>query len=198
MPIGILGSLVLCTVLYIAVSGVLTGILPYTQLGTPKPVATALEAYPDLQWLKLLVEIGAIAGLSSVILVMMIGQTRVFYAMSHDGLIGKMFGRVHPRFHTPYLGTIFVGVVAAALAGFLPLGVLGDLVSMGTLLAFATVCIGVLVLRYTKPDLKRPFRVPFAWVICPAGALACLYLFFRAFQDNWKWMSVWIIVGFVI
>jgi APA family basic amino acid/polyamine antiporter len=198
MPIGILGSLVLCTLLYIAVSGVLTGILPYLQLGTPKPVATALEAYPDLKWLKVLVEIGAIAGLSSVILVMMIGQTRVFYAMSHDGLIGKMFGRVHPRFHTPYLGTIFVGVLAAALAGFLPLGVLGDLVSMGTLLAFATVCIGVLVLRYTKPDLKRPFRVPFAWIICPAGALACLYLFFRAFQDNWKWMSVWIVVGFLI
>lgn len=198
MPIGILGSLLLCTLLYIAVSGVLTGIMPYVQLGTAKPVATALEAYPDLAWLKILVEIGAIAGLSSVILVMMIGQTRVFYSMSHDGLIGKMFGRVHPRFQTPHIGTIFVGVVAAALAGFLPLGVLGDLVSMGTLLAFATVCIGVLVLRYTRPELKRPFRVPLAWIICPAGALACLYLFLRAFQDNWKWMSVWIIAGFLI
>jgi APA family basic amino acid/polyamine antiporter len=172
--------------------------MPYNLLGTAKPVATALEAYPDLAWLKIFVEIGAIAGLSSVILVMMIGQTRVFYAMSHDGLIGKFFGRVHPRFQTPYLGTIFVGALAAILAGLLPLDVLGDLVSMGTLLAFATVCIGVLVLRYTKPDLPRPFRVPFAWVICPAGALACLYLFLRAFRDNWLWMSVWIVIGFVI
>ena len=198
MPIGILGSLVFCTLLYIIVSGVLTGIMPYNLLGTAKPVATALERYPDLAWLKIFVEIGAIAGLSSVILVMMIGQTRVFYAMSHDGLIGKFFGRVHPKFQTPYLGTIFVGALASILAGLLPLDVLGDLVSMGTLLAFATVCIGVLVLRYTRPELPRPFRVPFAWVICPLGALACLYLFFIAFLDNWLWMSVWIIAGFVV
>ena len=198
MPIGILGSLALCTLIYIVVSGVLTGIMPYYQLGTAKPVATALETYPDLTWLKFFVEIGAIAGLSSVILVMMIGQTRVFYAMSHDGLIGKFFGSVHPRFQTPHKGTAFVGVVAALLAGLLPLDVLGDLVSMGTLLAFATVCVGVLVLRYTKPDLPRPFRVPAAWFICPLGALACLYLFFRAFLDNWLWMSIWIVVGFII
>jgi APA family basic amino acid/polyamine antiporter len=198
MPIGILGSLALCTLLYIIVSGVLTGIMPYQLLGTAKPVATALEAYPDLTWLKLFVEIGAIAGLSSVILVMMIGQTRVFYAMSRDGLIGKFFGKVHPKFQTPYLGTVFVGALAAVLAGLLPLDVLGDLVSMGTLLAFATVCIGVLVLRYTRPDLPRPFRVPLVWATCPLGAAACLYLFLRAFMDNWLWMSVWIIVGFVI
>jgi APA family basic amino acid/polyamine antiporter len=198
MPIGILGSLAFCTLLYIAVSGVLTGMMPYNLLGTAKPVATALETYPDLAWLKIFVEIGAISGLSSVILVMMIGQTRVFYAMSRDGLIGKFFGHVHPRFQTPYLGTIFVGVTASILAGLLPLDVLGDLVSMGTLLAFATVCIGVLVLRYTKPDLPRPFRVPAAWLICPAGALACFYLFLRAFQDNWLWMSAWIIAGFII
>ncbi len=198
MPIGILGSLAFCTLLYIAVSGVLTGIMPYYQLGTAKPVATALETYPDLAWLKIFVEIGAIAGLSSVILVMMIGQTRVFYAMSKDGLIGKFFGRVHPKYQTPYLGTIFVGGLAAVLAGLLPLDVLGDLVSMGTLLAFATVCVGVLVLRYTRPDLPRPFRVPAAWLICPAGAIACLYLFLRAFRDNWLWMSIWIVVGFII
>jgi APA family basic amino acid/polyamine antiporter len=198
MPIGILGSLAFCTLLYIAVSGVLTGIMPYNLLGTAKPVATALETYPDLAWLKIFVEIGAIAGLSSVILVMMIGQTRVFYAMSHDGLIGKFFGRVHPKFRTPYLGTVFVGALASVLAGLLPLDVLGDLVSMGTLLAFATVCIGVLVLRYTRPDLPRPFRVPLAWFICPAGALACFYLFLRAFRDNWIWMSIWIVAGFII
>jgi len=198
MPIGILGSLVVCTILYIIVSSILTGMLPYTMLGTPKPVATALEAYPQLLWLKTLVEIGAIAGLSSVILVMLMGQPRIFYTMSRDGLLPKIFGRVHPKFQTPYMGTVIVGIVAVILAGLLPIGVLGDLVSMGTLLAFATVCIGVLVLRYTRPDLKRYFRVPFAPVICTLGALTCLWLFSRSFIDNWQWMSGWIVLGFVI
>ncbi len=198
MPIGILGSLVVCTTLYIAVCAVLTGMLPYQLLGTAKPVATALEAYPDLLWLKTFVEIGAVAGLSSVILVMTMAQARIFYAMSHDGLIGKMFGRVHPVYRTPHIGTMFVGVVAMILAGLLPIDVLGDLVSMGTLLAFATVCIGVLVLRYTKPDLPRAFRVPAAIIICPLGALACLYLFWQAFKDNWQWMSTWIVIGMVV
>jgi APA family basic amino acid/polyamine antiporter len=198
MPIGILGSLVVCTLLYIAVCAVLTGMLPYSQLGTAKPVATALEAYPDLLWLKTFVEIGAVAGLSSVILVMTMAQARIFYAMSHDGLIGKMFGRVHPVYRTPHVGTVFVGVVASFLAGLLPIGVLGDLVSMGTLLAFATVCIGVLVLRYTKPDLPRSFRVPAAIIICPLGAIACFALFLLAFRDNWQWMTAWIVIGMVI
>ena len=138
MPIGILGSLVVCTLLYIVFAGVLTGMVPYTLLGTPRPVATALEAYPALLWLKTLVEVGAVAGLSSVILVALMAQTRIFYAMSQDGLIGRMFGRVHERHRTPHLSTIFVGVVACVLAGLLPIGVLGDLVAMGTLLAFAT------------------------------------------------------------
>ncbi len=198
MPIGILGSLVVCTILYIAVCAVLTGMLPYPQLGTPKPVATALEAYPSLLWLKTVVEIGAVAGLSSVILVMVMGQARIFYAMSKDGLIPKMFGRVHPKYRTPHVGTVFVGVVATILAGLLPIGVLGDLVAMGTLLAFATVCIGVLVLRYTRPDLQRAFRVPAAVIVCPLGAAACFYLFWQAFMDNWRWMSGWIIIGFLI
>jgi len=198
MPIGILGSLVICTLLYIVVAAVLTGMLPYNLLGTAKPVSTALEAYPKLLWLKTVVELGAIAGLSSVILVMVIGQTRIFYTMSKDGLIGRMFGQVHPRYQTPYKGTIFVGVVASTLAGLLPIGVLGDLVSMGTLLAFSTVCIGVLALRRTQPDLPRAFRVPFPSIICPLGAAICLWLFSRAFQDNWHWMTVWILVGFVV
>lgn len=198
MPIGILGSLIVCTILYIAVCAVLTGMLPYPLLGTPKPVATALEAYPDLLWLKTFVEIGAVAGLSSVILVMTMAQARIFYAMSHDGLIGKMFGRVHPVYRTPHIGTAFVGAVAMILSGLLPIGVLGDLVSMGTLLAFATVCIGVLVLRYSKPDLPRAFRVRGAIIICPLGALACFYLFWQAFRDNWQWMTAWIVIGFVI
>jgi APA family basic amino acid/polyamine antiporter len=198
MPIGILGSLVVCTLLYIAVSAVLTGMLPYTMLGTSKPVATALEAYPDLLWLKTVVEIGAIAGLSSVILVMLMGQPRIFFAMARDGLIPPLFGRIHPRFRTPHVGTVIVGVVACLLAGLLPIGVLGDLVSMGTLLAFATVCIGVLVLRRTRPDLPRAFRVPFAPFVCVAGAVTCFWLFLRAFADNWHWMTGWIAIGLAI
>ncbi|HEX2494165.1 MAG TPA: amino acid permease [Steroidobacter sp.] len=197
MPIGILGSLVACTILYIIVGAVLTGMIPYTQLGTPKPVATALEAYPSLQWLKTLVEVGAIAGLSSVILVMLIGQTRIFYSMAHDGLISPKLGRVHSQYQTPHVGTVVVGVIACMLAGLLPISVLGDLVSMGTLLAFSTVCIGVLVLRRTKPDLPRAFRVPMAPLTCVIGAIACFWLFLRAFQDNWQWMTGWVLIGLV-
>jgi len=198
MPIGILGSLIVCTVLYIVMSGVLTGMLPYTQLGTEKPVATALAAYPDLLWLKTLVEIAAIAGLSSVILVMLMAQPRIFYAMASDGLIPKFFSRVHPKYQTPYAGQAFVGFFAAILAGLLPISVLGDLVSMGTLLAFATVCIGVLVLRKTRPDLPRAFRVPLPYIVCPLGAITCLYLFSLAFADNWHWMTIWIAAGMAI
>jgi APA family basic amino acid/polyamine antiporter len=198
MPIGILGSLIVCTILYIVMSGILTGMLPYTQLGTEKPVATALAAYPDLLWLKTLVEIAAIAGLSSVILVMLMAQPRIFYAMATDGLIPKFFSRVHPKYQTPYAGQAFVGVFAAILAGLLPISVLGDLVSMGTLLAFATVCIGVLVLRKTRPDLPRAFRVPVPYIVCPLGAIACLYLFSLAFADNWHWMTIWIAAGMAI
>src|SRR5690606_32953176 len=160
MPIGILGSLVVCTLRSILVSGVLTGMVPYLDLGTAKPVATALEPYSSLGWLKLAVEVGAVAGLSSVILVMMMGQPRIFFAMSRDGLLPKALGAAHPRFGTPHKATLLVALVAAFLAAFFPLGLLGDLVSMGTLLAFATVCAGVLVLRRTRPDLERPFRVP--------------------------------------
>jgi APA family basic amino acid/polyamine antiporter len=198
MPIGILGSLVICTIIYVAVAAVLTGMLPYGQLGTAKPVATALEAYPGLLWLKTLVELGAIAGLSSVILVMIMAQPRIFYTMAKDGLIPKLFGRVHRKYHTPHVGTVIVGVVAAVLGGLLPIGVLGDLVSMGTLLAFATVCVGVMVLRRTRPDLPRPFRVPLVRFVGIGGALSCLWLFWRVFLDNWHWMTGWIAIGVLI
>ena len=198
MPIGILGSLAVCTVLYIAVAATLTGLLPYGQLGTEKPVATALGVHSDLAWLKTVVEVGAIAGLSSVILVMLMGQPRIFYAMARDGLMPALFARVHPKFQTPHIGTIIVGVVAATMAGLLPLEFLGDLVSMGTLLAFATVSAGVLILRYTRPDLPRPFKVPFAVVICPLGVAACLYLFSLPFKDHWEVMLSWTVVGFLI
>ena len=198
MPIGILGSLVICTVLYIIVSAVITGMTSYTNLNTAEPVVTALLAYPSLVWLRTIVELGAIAGLSSVILVMLMGQPRIFYTMSRDGLLPPVFGRLHQKFRTPYMGTVIVGVIAAILAGLLPIGVLGDLVSMGTLLAFTTVCIGVLVLRRTRPDIKRSFRVPFAPVICVLGAICCFALFLLAFMDNWHWMIGWIAVGFAI
>ncbi|MEG1678847.1 MAG: amino acid permease [Stenotrophomonas sp.] len=198
MPIGLLGSLAICTIVYIVVCAVLTGMLPYNLLGTDKPVATALEAYPTLSWLKTAVEIGAIAGLSSVVLVMMMGQSRIAYTISRDGLLPKMFGKVHPRFRTPYVSTVVVGVLAALLAGLVPLNVLGELVSMGTLLAFATVCIGVLVLRRTKPDIVRPFKVPAAWLICPLGALACLALFMQAFVVHWHLFVGWTLLGLCI
>ena len=198
MPIGILGSLAFCTLIYIVVCAVLTGLLPYPQLATPKPVSTALEAYPSLLWLKSLIEIGAIAGLSSVILVMLMAQPRIFYTMSRDGLLPKLFGKVHPKFQTPYVATIIVGVVAAALAGFLPIGLLGEMVSMGTLLAFATVSAGVLILRVRRPDLPRPFRVPFVHVIAPLGVIACLYLFVPPFLEHWKLLVGWMIIGFII
>ncbi len=198
MPIGLLGSLAVCTIVYIIVCAVLTGMMPYHLLGTDKPVATALEPYPTLSWLKTLVEIGAIAGLSSVVLVMMMGQTRIAYTISRDGLLPKFFGKVHARFRTPYWATIVVGVIAAALAGLVPLNVLGELVSMGTLLAFATVCIGVLVLRYTKPEIHRPFRVPAVWIICPLGAAACLFLFWQAFVVHWHLFVGWTVLGMLI
>jgi APA family basic amino acid/polyamine antiporter len=198
MPIGILVSLAVCTLIYIIVCAVLTGMMHYSQLGTPKPVATALEAYPSLLWLKTIIEIGAIAGLSSVILVMLMGQPRIFYSMSKDGLLPKVFGKVHPKYQTPYLGTVIVGVIAAVLAGFLPINLLGEMVSMGTLLAFATVCAGVLILRFTQPQVKRPFRVPFAILVCPLGVLACLYLFVPPFTEHWRVFVGWTALGLLI
>lgn len=198
MPIGILGSLVICTILYIVVCAVLTGMMPYNLLGTAEPVSTALNDYPSLGWLQLLVQIAAVAGLSSVILVMLMAQPRIFYSMAQDGLLPKLFGKVHPKYHTPYIGTIIVGIVAAVLAGLMPLGLLGDIVSMGTLLAFATVCAGVLVLRFTQPDLPRPFRVPMAILICPLGVVSCLYLFWQPFKEHWHLLLGWIAIGLLI
>ena len=209
MPIGILGSLLICTVLYIAMAAALTGLAPFRELDTPEPVATALNyvlgnvaagstASYVLSSMKILVVFAALAGLSSVVLVMLMGQPRIFYAMSHDGLMPKVFGKVHPKHRTPYIGTIIVGLIAAILAGLFPVGVLGDLVSMGTLLAFTTVCVGVFVLRHTRPEIPRAFRVPLYWLVCPLGALTCLFLFWQAFKTLWPLLIGWTVIGFAI
>ena len=199
MPIGILGSLAICTVLYIAVALVLTGIVNYKELSVPDPIAVGINAAgPALAWLRPLVKIGAIAGLSSVILVMLMGQPRIFYTMSKDGLLPPVFSKVHPKFQTPWLATIVTGTFAMLFAGLLPIGLLGQLVSIGTLLAFAIVCGGVLVLRRTDPDRPRPFRTPWVPFVPIAGMLACFYLMAGLPIDTWARLLVWLALGMAI
>lgn len=198
MPIGILGSLLICTVLYIAMALTLTGIAPYQMLGTPEPVATALSFHPELNWLKAIVSFGALAGLSSVILVMLLGTSRIFFSMAKDGLLPPTISRVHAKHRTPHIATIIGGAAALVLAGLFPVSILGELVSMGTLLAFTTVCIGVLILRYTRPDLPRTFRVPGIWVVSVLGSVICLYLFWQSFRANWPLMVGWTAIGMTI
>jgi len=199
MPIGILGSLVICTILYIAVSLVLTGIVKYTALNVPDPIAVGIDAAgPGLAWLRPFIKIGAIAGLSSVILVMLMGQPRIFYTMAKDGLLPPVFSAVHPKFKTPWLATIMTGAVAMLCAGLLPIGLLGELVSIGTLLAFAIVCGGVLVLRYTDPDIPRPFRTPFVPLVPLLGAGFCIYLMTALPIDTWARLIVWMVLGIAI
>ncbi|MDN5925266.1 MAG: amino acid permease, partial [Xanthomonadales bacterium] len=179
MPISIMASLVICPMLYIIVALVLTGMIPYLQLDVPHPVGFAVEQIPALKtWLAPLIELGALAGLSSVMLVMMIGQPRIFYAMSKDGLIPKVFAKVHKKHQTPHINTIITGVIAAILAGFLPIDILAELTNIGTLLAFMTVCIAVPILRRTRPDLPRPFRTPWPMVTATLGAVGCAYLIY--------------------
>jgi APA family basic amino acid/polyamine antiporter len=198
MPIGILASLAACTVLYVAVSAVLTGMVHYSELNTPAPVALALDRHPELSWLAGWIKLGAIAGMTSVMLVMLLGQPRIFYAMSRDGLLPPLFRRVHPAHKTPYVGTLITGSLAALIGGLFPVTILGELVSIGTLLAFTTVCIGVLVLRYTRPDIKRHFKVPAPWFVCIAGALICTGMMVSLPPDTWLRLLVWTAVGFAI
>jgi APA family basic amino acid/polyamine antiporter len=175
MPIGILGSLIICTGLYIATSAVLVGIVPYTQLDVPAPIALATDMM-GLRWFSTLVKVGAIAGLSSVMLVLLYGQTRIFYTMSRDGLLPRALATVHEKFRTPWINTLIVGAVAIGAAGFLSLDTLGDLTNVGSLAAFALVCITVIYLRITEPDLVRPFRTPLFPLVPILGALMCVVL----------------------
>jgi APA family basic amino acid/polyamine antiporter len=199
LPIGILGSLAVCTVLYILMALVMTGIAPYSELNVPHPVFVAIDkAGPALKWLGFFVNIGAIAGLASVVLVMLMGQPRIFYSMSRDGLLPKMFGRVHPKFQTPHVATIITGVVASLIAGLFPIGLLGELVSIGTLLAFVIVCGGILVLRRTQPNLSRPFRAPWVPFVPIMGILICGYMMWGLPLDTWLRLAVWMALGLVV
>ena len=198
VPVGMLASLAICTVLYIAMAAVMTGLVPYTALGTAEPVVTAVAAHPELGWLRVTVEIGALIGLSSVVLVMIIGQPRIFMIMGRDGLLPPAFTKIHPEYRTPHINTVITGVGIALLAALFPLDILGELTSMGTLIAFASVCVGVLVLRRTQPDLPRPFRIPAAWLVCSLGVLSCMALLSAMTAHNWMLMGVWTAVGFLI
>jgi len=198
MPIGILGSLAICTFLYVVVSAVLTGMVPYTELNVAAPMALAMERIGAPTWVRLMVDVGAVLGLGSVILVMLLGQSRVFYSMSRDGLLGKWAGSVHPKFRTPYLSTIFTGIAVGLATGILPLQLLGQLVNIGTLLAFVLVCIGVLVLRRTRPDLDRPFRTPWVPFVPIMGILCCAGLMLTLPMDTWLRLIVWLLIGFCI
>jgi len=198
MPIGMLGSLAFCTVLYILMSLVMTGLAPYTQLNVPHPVDVALTYAPALRWLNYLVDIGAIMGLASVVLVMLMGQPRIFFSMSRDGLLPPVFGKVHPKFQTPYITTIVTGIVAAAVAGFFPIKLLGELVSIGTLLAFVLVSAGVIILRYKRPDLHRPFKTPLVPLVPILGVVTCGWLMRSLPFDTWLRLLIWLAIGLVI
>jgi APA family basic amino acid/polyamine antiporter len=199
LPIGLLASLAICTVLYIVVSLVLTGVVNYTQLNVPAPIALAINSLgPTLAWLAYFIKIGAIAGLSSVILVMMLAQARIFFTMSKDGLLPPVFGVVHPKFRTPWLAQLLTGGVAMLIAGLFPIGLLGELVSIGTLLAFAIVCAGIFVLRFTDPQIPRPFRVPAFWLVAPLGVAFCIFLMSGLPADTWARLVVWMVIGIVI
>ncbi len=198
MPIGILGSLIICTVLYILMSAVLTGLVPYPQLNDAAPVAVALQAHPQLNWLTLWVIVGALAGLTSVILVMILAQARIFLTMAQHGLLPPAFARVHPKYRTPGFATVITGIFAALAGGALPINVLSEMVSIGTLIAFMVVCIGVLVLRYTRPDLPRPFRVKGIWAVSILGVLFCGVMAVTLDKATWYRLFYWTIIGVII
>jgi APA family basic amino acid/polyamine antiporter len=206
MPIGILGSLVVCTILYILVSGVMVGLVPYRQmLGSPAPMVVAIRAAEQasggsglLKLMVMLVELGAIAGLSSVMVVMMMAQPRIFYSMARDGLLPPFARKIHPRFRTPHITSVITGVIVSIASGFTPIGILGEMVSIGTLMAFVIVSVGVIFLRYQRPDLERPFKVPFVPLIPILSALVSLGLMAGLPGATWLRLVIWMALGIVL
>ena len=197
MPIGILGSLLICTILYILVSGLLTGMVPFSALNVADPVAVGIDA-AGVRWGSFLVKLGAIAGLGSVMLVMLLGQSRVFYSMARDGLLPEWAGKVHKRFRTPYISSITVGLFVAVFASVIPIGILGELVSIGTLLAFVIVCAGVWLLRIRRPELHRPFKTPWVPFVPIMGIVISFALMASLPFDTWIRLFVWLAIGMVI
>ncbi len=199
MPIGILGSLGVCTVLYVLMALVMTGMVHYSKLNDPAPILVAVAAAgSSLAWLRYAVEIGSLAGLASVVLVMLMGQPRVFFSMARDGLLPPIFGKVHPKYKTPYITTMMTGTIAAIVAGLFPIGLLGQLVSIGTLLAFVIVCAGVWILRVRSPEIPRAFRTPLVPLVPILGILSCLGLMAGLPGDTWLRLIIWLVIGLVV
>jgi APA family basic amino acid/polyamine antiporter len=198
MPIGILGSLAVCTILYILVSTILTGLKNYKELNVEAPVALGIKV-TGIGWGEMLVSIGAVFGLATVMLVMLLGQSRVFFSMSKDGLLPKWASAIHPKFRTPWISTIAVGVVVAVMPALLPINRLAELVNIGTLLAFTIVCAGVWILRVRHPELHRPFKTPMVPLVPILGILTAVYLMTKLpLFPTWTAMIVWMLIGFVI
>jgi APA family basic amino acid/polyamine antiporter len=198
VPIGIVASLIICTILYIAVSAVLTGMVPYDKINIETPVSDAFRQ-AGLPWMRFLVSLGAVAGITSVLLVMMLSQPRVWLAMARDGLFpASFFGAVHEKYRTPWKATILTGVAVAIGGAFLPLRILADLTNIGTLFAFVVVCAAVLIMRVKHPEAERPFRVPFSPLTPVLGILTCLVLMFSLPPENWWRLLAWLAIGFVI
>jgi APA family basic amino acid/polyamine antiporter len=197
MPIGIIGSLLICTVLYIVVSAIATGVVPYTQLDVPDPIAVAAD-HAGMGWMGRLIKFGAIAGLSSVILVMLLGQSRVFYSMARDGLLPPVVSRVHPRFRTPWITSIVTGLGVAFFSAVFSVREAGSLCSIGTLLAFVIVSVGILVLRVREPDLPRKFTTPAVWFVAPAGAVSAVLLMSALPLTTWLRLIIWFLIGMVV
>jgi APA family basic amino acid/polyamine antiporter len=198
VPVGIIASLIICTVLYIAVAAVLTGMVHHSEINIETPVSDAFRR-AGLPWARFLISAGAVAGITSVLLVMMLSQPRVWLAMARDGMVPpNFFGAVHPRYRTPYKATILTGVLVAIGAAFLPLRILADLTNIGTLFAFVVVCSAVLIMRRTNPDADRPFRAPLGSFVPVAGIVTCLILMLSLPGENWLRLAIWLLLGLVI
>jgi APA family basic amino acid/polyamine antiporter len=198
MPIGIIGSLIVCTILYVAFSHVLTGMVNYkTFKGDASPVATVISLFPS-HALQVSIVIGIIAGYTSVILVMLLGQSRVFYSMSRDGLLPAVFSHIHPKWQTPYRCNIIFMFFVSLFSGFLPISIVGEMTSIGTLLAFVIVCIGVIVMRKTHPNTPRPYRTPFVPIVPILGVIVCLSMMALLGLSNWLRLIIWLVIGLTI